>query len=117
MSEARSLIAQFPDDCADSAFCISALEQFYMSQGQQYWAQRDWPSAIFIYEEYLARGLQTNNRRVFENNLQSAYLNQAEQHWFDEERDEAIAMLEVCVITVAAPQRCQQRLQAARQGR
>jgi hypothetical protein len=54
---------------------------------------------------------------VFENNLQSAYLNQAEQHWFDEERDEAIAMLEVCVITVAAPQRCQQRLQAARQGR
>jgi hypothetical protein len=117
MSEARSLIAQFPDDCADSAFCISALEQFYMSQGQQYWAQRDWPSAIFIYEEYLARGLQTNNRQVFENNLQSAYLNQAEQHWFDEERDEAIAMLEVCVITVAAPQRCQQRLQAARQGR
>jgi hypothetical protein len=117
MSEARSLIAQFPDDCAASAFCINAIEQFYMSQGQQYWAQRNWPSAIFIYEEYLARGLQTNNRRVFENNLQSAYLNQAEQHWFDEERDEAIAMLEVCVITVAAPQRCQQRLQAARQGR
>ena len=117
MSEARSLIAQFPDDCADSAFCISAIEQFYMSQGQQYWAQRNWPSAILIYEEYLARGLQTNNRQVFENNLQSAYLNQAEQHWFDEERDEAIAMLEVCVITVAAPQRCQQRLQAARQGR
>jgi hypothetical protein len=117
MSEARSLIAQFPDDCAASAFCINAIEQFYMSQGQQYWAQRNWPSAIFIYEEYLARGLQTNNRQVFENNLQSAYLNQAEQHWFDEERDEAIAMLEVCVITVAAPQRCQQRLQAARQGR
>jgi hypothetical protein len=117
MSDARSLIALFPDDCKDSAFCINALEQFYMKLGQQHWAQRDWTGAIFVYEEYLARRLQTNNRQVFENNLQTAYLNQAEQHWFDEERDEALAMLEVCVITVATPQRCQQRLQAARQGR
>ena len=117
MSDARSLIALFPDDCKDSAFCINALEQFYMKLGQQHWAQRDWTGAIFVYEEYLARRLQTNNRQVFENNLQAAYLNQAEQHWFDEERDEALAMLEVCVITVATPQRCQQRLQAARQGR
>jgi tetratricopeptide (TPR) repeat protein len=117
MSEARNLIARFPDDCADSVFCINTLEQFYMRLGQQHWAQRDWPGAIFIYEEYLARRLQTSNGQVFENNLQSAYLNQAEQHWFDEERDEAIAILEVCVITVATPERCQQRLQSARQGR
>ncbi len=117
MSEARKVFARFPDDCADSTFCINALEQFYMKLGQQHWAQRDWPGAIFVYEEYLARGLQTNNRQVFESNLQSAYLNQAEQHWFDEERDEALAILEVCVITVATPERCQQRLQAARQGR
>lgn len=117
LTEARNLINGFPNDCPASAFCVNALEQFYITQGQYYWRQRNWPSAIFVYEEYLARGLQTDNRHVFETNLQTAYLNQAEQHWFDEERDEALAMLEVCVIRVTTPERCQQRLQAARQGR
>ncbi|MDP3516605.1 MAG: hypothetical protein Q8S94_05490 [Pseudohongiella sp.] len=114
---ARDLIAGFPDDCGASAFCVNALEQFYITQGQQYWAQRNWPRAISLYEEYLTLGLQTNNRSVFESNLQTAYMNQAEQYWFDEERDEAVAMLEVCVIKVASAERCQQRLQSARQGR
>lgn len=117
LAEARSLIESFADDCQTSAFCVNALEQFYITQGQHYWRQRNWPSAIFVYEEYLARGLQTDNRQIFETNLQTAYLNQAEQHWFDEERDEALAMLEVCVIKVTNPERCQQRLQTARQGR
>jgi len=117
LAGARSLIDSFADDCQTSAFCVNALEQFYITQGQHYWRLRNWPSAIFVYEEYLARGLQTDNREIFESNLQTAYLNQAEQHWFDEERDEALAMLEVCVIKVTNPERCQQRLQTARQGR
>ena len=117
LAGARSLIDSFADDCRTSAFCVNALEQFYITQGQHHWRLRNWPGAIFVYEEYLARGLQTDNRQIFESNLQTAYLNQAEQHWFDEERDEAVAMLEVCVIKVTNPQRCQQRLQAARQGR
>ncbi|TFH73793.1 hypothetical protein E3V39_11495 [Gammaproteobacteria bacterium LSUCC0112] len=117
LDDARRVIDGFPDGCALSAFCINALEQFYISQGQQFWAQRNWPRAIAVYEEYLALDIQTDNRSVFETNLQTAYLNQAEQYWFDEERDEAVAMLEVCVIKVASAERCQARLQAARQSR
>lgn len=117
LSDARRVINGFPDGCDLSVFCINALEQFYISQGQQYWAQRNWPRAISVYEEYLALDMQTDNRSVFETNLQTAYMNQAEQYWFDEERDEAVAILEVCVIKVASAERCRVRLQAARQGR
>jgi hypothetical protein len=117
LSDARTVINDFPDGCALSAFCINALEQFYISHGQQFWAQRNWPRAISVYEEYLALDIQTDNRSVFETNLQTAYMNQAEQFWFDEERDEAVAILEVCVIKVASAERCLARLQAARQSR
>ncbi|MDO8907468.1 MAG: transglutaminase family protein [Pseudohongiella sp.] len=116
-AQARGLIERFPADCAESGFCINALEQYYVTHGRQYWQDSNWRRTISLYEEYLARGLQTENREVFVSNLETAYLNQAEQHWFDEERDEAESILEVCIIRAPQSQRCQQRLQAARQRR
>lgn len=113
--EARTIIEQFPADCAASGFCINALEQYYVAHGRQFWQQQNWPRTISLYEEYLSRGLQTDNRQIFSSNLETAYLNQAAQHWFDEEREEAESVLEVCIIRAPQSQRCQQRLQEARQ--
>jgi hypothetical protein len=115
--EARSLIERLPADCAQSGFCINALEQYYVAHGRIHWQGSNWRRTISLYEEYLARGLQTDNTEIFVSNLETAYLNQAEQHWFDEERDEAEAILEVCIIKAPQSARCQQRLQAARQRR
>ena len=116
-ADARAIIQRFAQDCSASAFCIDALEQYYVAHGRQYWQQSDWHRTIAHYEEYLARGLDTDNRAIFSSNLETAYLNQAAQYWFDEERDEAESILEVCVIRAPDAQRCQQRLQEMGQRR
>lgn len=116
-SAARTIIGQFPADCTASGFCINALEQYYVAHGRLFWQQQNWPRTISHYEEYLARGLQTDNRQIFASNLETAYMNQAAQHWFDEERDEAEATLEVCVIRAPLSERCRERLQEVRQTR
>lgn len=116
-ADARAIIQRFAQDCSASAFCVDALEQYYVAHGRQYWQQSDWHRTIAHYEEYLARGLDTDNREIFTSNLETAYLNQAAQYWFDEERDEAESILEVCVIRAPDAQRCQQRLQEMGQRR
>ncbi|MBU2099048.1 MAG: hypothetical protein KKD00_09820 [Gammaproteobacteria bacterium] len=114
-NDARTIIDQFPGDCALSVFCVDALEQYYVAHGRQFWQQSNWTRTISHYEEYLALGLQTDNTAIFSSNLETAYLNQAAQHWFDEEREEARSILEVCIIRAPQAERCQQRLQEVRQ--
>lgn len=117
LAPAQTLLQQLPPDCHGSAWCFDAVDQLTIAQGRQYFEQRNWPRAISWYSDYLTRGLDTGNREIFASNLETAYLNQAEQHWFDEERDEAVAALEVCVIRAPVAQRCQQRLETMRQRR
>lgn len=115
--EARAIVQQLPQDCPSSGFCIDAMEQYYVAHGRQFWQQQHWHRTITHYQEYLARGFRTDNTEVFSSNLETAYLNQAAQHWFDEERDAAESILDVCIIRAPQSQRCQQRLQEMRQGR
>lgn len=101
--------------CAGSDRCISAIEQHYGAHAQHHWNQRQWTRVIGVYNEFLALGFETANTPVFRSNLESAYLNNFQQHWFDEERDNAIAQLEACIIRLPQAASCQEQLQARRQ--
>jgi hypothetical protein len=101
--------------CAQSSRCINAIEQHYSAHGQHYWDQADWHRVITLYHEYLSLDLETENTPVFQANLELAYINSFQQRWFDEERDEAIAQLETCVIRLPRATSCQEHLQATRQ--
>jgi len=105
------------DACVQSTRCINAIEQHYGAHGQYYWDQSQWSRVIALYHEYLAMGFETANTPVFYTNLEMAYLNSFQQRWFDEEREEAVAQLEVCVIRLPQATACQQQLQATRQSR
>lgn len=111
---AREALAGLEPVCSRYQYCINALEQYYMSFAQHYWSQKNWTRVISIYDEYLRLALDTENRRVFQQNLESAYLNQVEQFWFDEERDEALNLLEVCIIRSEVAERCAERLATIR---
>lgn len=101
--------------CAQSDRCISAIEQHYGAQARHHWDQRQWSRVIAVYNEFLALGFETGNTLVFRSNLESAYLNNFQQHWFDEEHDAAIAQLEACIIRLPQAASCQEQLQTRRQ--
>ncbi|WP_058021465.1 transglutaminase family protein [Pseudohongiella spirulinae] len=111
---ARDVIRYLPDDLRDAdivyASAQQAIEQFYLDSAYQQWQQRNWHRVIALYQEYLDMELRSGNRQAIEQNLESAYLNSFQQYWFDEERDEALAQLQVCVIRLPAADQCQARL-------
>lgn len=109
------VLAGLEDACAQSPRCIGAIEQHYGAHGQHYWDQGQWTRVIALYHEILSLGFETVNTPVFRANLETAYLNSFQQRWFDEEREEALAQLEVCVIRLPQAAACQQQLQATRQ--
>lgn len=112
---ARAALSGLEPVCSRYQYCINALEQYYIAYAQRYWSQKNWPRVIGVYDEYLRLPLETENRMVFQQNMESAYLNQVEQFWFDEERDEAVNLLEICIIRSAEAERCAERLATIRQ--
>lgn len=108
-------LAGLETQCAESALCLGAIEQHYGAHGQHYWDQRDWHRVTSIYHEFLALDLDTANTPIFRSNLEAAYINNFRQHWFDEERDEAVALLEVCLIRLPEAEACRDRLRESRQ--
>lgn len=113
----NDVIAGLESYCAQSLRCISAIAQYYGAHAQHFWHQREWYRVIAIYNEYLALGHDTANTAVFRSNLESAYLNSFRQHWYDEERDDAVMQLEICVIRLPQAAACQEQLQTTRQTR
>lgn len=111
---ANDVIRFLPADLRDAdivyALARQTIEQYYLDHAYEQWEQRNWRRVIALYQEYLELELRSDNRQAIEQNLESAYLNSFQQHWFDEERDEARSQLQVCIIRLPAADQCQARL-------
>jgi hypothetical protein len=111
---ARQTLDSFGAACADDWQCLQVMEEVYAHEGGRLWEQRDWHGVVRLYEQYLVLDTGSNNVTVFTGNIEAALLNSSEQYWRDEERDEAIAVLELCVIRYQQAQRCADRLSEMR---
>jgi hypothetical protein len=111
---AGDVISFLPEGLRDAdivyALARQTIEQFYLDNAYEQWQLRNWRRVIALYQEYLDMELRSDNRKAIEQNLESAYLNSFQQHWFDEERAEARSQLQVCIIRLPAADQCQARL-------
>ncbi len=112
-TQAREAFAGMEAECADNVTCRDALTRVYAEWAAFYWSFQAYSDAIELYEEYLALDLGSDNEPVIRSNMASAYMNLAEQQWFDEDRETAIETLQACVNRLEAS-RCEQQLQTMR---
>jgi hypothetical protein len=108
---ARAVFADLENDCKTQPVCINTVDRIYAEWSNKMWAQQDWLAVTAILHEYQSLGLTSPNAGSFNENLESAYLNVANQAWYDEDRDNARQHLETCRRLVDSPARCSARLQ------
>jgi len=94
--QARQAFSNLETECAASSVCRDALTQVYAEWAAFYWSFQEYGNALALYETYLELDLGSNNEPVIRSNMASAYVNLAEQQWFDEDREGAIDTLEIC---------------------
>jgi hypothetical protein len=111
---AREVFEGLEDACSTEAMCINSLDRLYAAWGNDSWDQQDWQAAIAIFHDYQSLGLDSPNAQRFHENLESSYLNLANQAWFDEDRDNARDYLELCQRRIARASRCLTRLEQMR---
>lgn len=116
MRDARfqPLSAMMPDlvrsHCLRTAICQQSLDQFHAAWSTHYWQQERWSDAINVARDYLTWAPDSPNRSVFEQNMESAYLNQFAALWQQELRDQAFVWLQNCM-RLPSPSRCEARYQ------
>lgn len=111
---AREVFAGLEDACSKEAMCINSLDRLYAAWGNDRWDQQDWQAAIAIFHDYQSLGLHSPNAQRFHENLESSYLNLANQAWFDEDRDNARNYLDLCQRRIPQATRCLTRLEEMR---
>lgn len=94
--------------CLDMSTCQQSLDQFHAAWANRHWQQSQWSAAIEVARGYLSWAPQSPNRAVFEQNMESAYLNQFATLWQQEFRDEAFVWLQNC-IRLPNASRCRDR--------
>lgn len=104
------LSEQVEKHCLQTSVCRQSLDQFYAAWVSQYWQQEQWAEAINVAREYLNWAPDSPNRAVFEQNMESAYLNQFATLWQQELRDQAWVWLQNC-LQLSDPARCEARYQ------
>ncbi len=107
--EARAAFSGLEADCQSQANCVHAMDRLYAQWAGSFWEEQDWQGAIAIYRDYLSLGLLSENAVNFESNLESAYINLANQAWYDEDHDTALDYLSLCETEIDTAQRCSQR--------
>lgn len=98
------------EHCLQTVVCHQSLDQFHAAWATHHWQQEQWAEAINVAREYLDWAPQSPNRAVFEQNMESAYLNQFATLWQQELRDQAWVWLQNC-LQLPEPGRCEARYQ------
>ena len=96
--------------CISSKRCRDAVRYLYSKWAANDWDKQQWSQVIARYNEYLGWDWQGEIMRPFKENLQSAYLNWANQ--FAEKGDwlEVNKILNLCISNDFSIDKCQQRL-------
>lgn len=98
------------EHCLQTPVCQQSLDQFHAAWSTDYWQQERWSDAIDVARDYLDWAPTSPNRAVFEQNMESAYLNQFAVLWQQELRDQAFVWLQNCM-RLPDPSRCEARYQ------
>lgn len=96
--------------CLQTLVCQQSLDQFHAAWATDHWQQERWSDAIDVARDYLTWAPGSPNRTVFEQNMESAYLNQFAVLWQQELRDQAFVWLQNCM-RLPNPSRCETRYQ------
>jgi hypothetical protein len=107
---ARAAYDGLEPDCATQTNCITAIDGIYAAWVNSLWQQRDWQGVATLIHDYQKLALESPNRESFNSNLESSYLNMANQSWYDEDRDAAMLYLITCQQRSPATARCTERL-------
>jgi len=114
LERAAELLSDLPHLCGADETCHRVLAHLHNALAMRHWADSDWGGAILRMRSYLALGTPEEFRANVRENLESAWMNWAQQSWHDELRDTALAQLQRCIDELAPAPRCRQRLQAYR---
>lgn len=94
--------------CMQVSTCQQSLDQFHAAWASYHWQQSQWTDAIEVARQYLQWATASPNRAVFEQNMESAYLNQFASLWQQELRDQAYVWLQNC-LRLPNASRCEAR--------
>ena len=111
---ARAVFEGVEHACHTEAVCINSLDKLYAAWGNDSWERQDWQAVIAIFHDYQSLGLNSPNWQNFHENLESSYLNIANQAWFDEDRDNARDYLDLCQRRISQATRCLTRMEEMR---
>ncbi len=111
LDHARRQLSRLPALCEGADLCMQALARLHSGLAAVDWEQGDWERALGHFREYLAMPGSDAFRPSIEQNMEGAWLNWAEQNWYDEFRDQAMERLRRCVTALEEAPRCRQRLE------
>ncbi|MGM0633343.1 MAG: transglutaminase family protein [Pseudomonadota bacterium] len=114
LEHARKQLSRLPALCEGAELCMQALARLHSGLAAVDWEQGDWDEALGHFREYLAMPGSDAFRPSIEQNMEGAWLNWAEQNWYDEFRDQAMEHLRRCVNALEQAPRCQRRLEEYR---
>jgi len=112
LEQAARLLDSLPALCGATPMCQQALARLYSGLAAVDWERGDWSAVIARLRDYLAMAGTDRFRPAIEENMEGAWLNWAEQNWYDEFREQAMERLRRCVSELDRAPRCQQRLAA-----
>lgn len=114
LDDAAPVIDRLPALCGTAALCQQALARLYSGLAAVEWEKGDWPAVIEHYRDYLAIPGSEAFSSVIRQNMEGAWLNWAEQNWYDEYRVQAMERLQRCITALDQAPRCRERLEAYR---
>jgi hypothetical protein len=109
-SRARRALIGYEESCLAIDHCAEALANLYIHWVQRYERQRNWQQVMHVLDEYLAIDDLSATAENFKQYYESAFLNIAAAHVFDEDRRAAEDVLESCILRLEKTKRCQQSL-------
>jgi len=114
LERAAQRLSGLPRLCAADETCHRVLAHLHNALAMQHWADSDWAGAIARMRSYLDLVTPEAFRAHMRENMESAWINWAQQSWQDELREAALQQLQRCIDELAPATRCRQRLQAYR---
>lgn len=114
LDDAGPVIDRLPAVCGMAALCQQALARLYSGLAAIDWEEGEWSAVIEHFRAYLDIAGSSEFVPAIQQNMEGAWLNWAEQNWYDEYRDQAMERLQRCMTELEQAERCRERLEAYR---
>jgi len=109
-TNARQVFNGSESQCLGETACISTLRHLYSRWAGYFWQSKNWPMVIDRYQEFLTIEPQGEAANLFQENIQSAYLNWSIHFLEQSDWLGASEILQQCIQHSRSSERCQARL-------